>query len=110
MRKSMIGAAVIAGLTLSGCANMNQQTHRNCEVRSKDVLYNVSEGTTDRTKRVSTSCGTFDVEDALEVGHFNSYDLWTSLQEGEVYDIKTGGHRIGFLSTFPIVLEVHGPK
>mgnify|MGYP002621951030 CR=1 FL=1 len=35
-----------------------------------------------------------------------SVALWAQIQEGERYDFRTGGYRIGFFSQFPYVLEV----
>ncbi|QIG61569.1 hypothetical protein SEA_XIMENITA_60 [Mycobacterium phage Ximenita] len=103
-------AAVVTTLTVPGCANGNQEWHSGCTVKAKDVLLSGSNGDTSRTKRLTTTCGSFDVEDAIEVGHFNSWDLWAQLEVGKTYDLFTGGPRIGFLSTFPIVLDVRPAK
>ncbi len=100
-------AAAIAGAAaVSGCATSNQEWHNGCKVVAKDTLYSSTEGNTTRTKRVTTSCGSFNVEDAIEVGHFNSWDLWQQLEVGKTYDLFTGGPRVGFFSMFPVVLEV----
>lgn len=109
MRKRAL-AILAAGVILTGCAASNQQWHTNCEVTGKDTLYKSTDGDTHRVKRVSTSCGAYDVEDAWEVGQFDSWDAWQKLQVGKTYDIKTGGPRIGILDSFPIVLDVKGPK
>ncbi|QGJ92459.1 hypothetical protein SEA_WYATT2_55 [Mycobacterium phage Wyatt2] len=104
--RKLAALAAVGALTLVGCASQNQHWEYGCKVTSKDMLYSSSDGDTSRTKRISTSCGAFDVEDALEVGHFNSYDLWAKLEEGKTYDLKVGGIRNGFFSMFPTVLEV----
>ncbi|NKZ90495.1 hypothetical protein GS966_11175 [Rhodococcus hoagii] len=88
--------------TLTGCANTNQQTHHDCTVQAKERL--VSNGSSGE-KRVMTTCGVFAVEDSF-AGGFNSYDTWAKLTEGQTFDIRTGGHRVGWLSMFPTVLEV----
>ncbi|WP_124712992.1 hypothetical protein [Mycolicibacterium nivoides] len=107
MRKGIVAAMLVGALSLVGCATQNQHWERGCKVQSKDMLYGSdSEGATKRTKRISTTCGAFDVEDAIEVGHMNSYDLWAKLEEGKSYDLKVGGLRNGFFSMFPTVLEV----
>lgn len=103
--KRIIATAAVA-VSLSGCAATNQQWHNACTIQAKDVLYSGSQGDTSRTKRLSTSCGSFDVEDALSVGQFDSWDIWQQLEVGKVYDLKTGGPRIGLLSIFPTVIEV----
>ncbi|ARQ95496.1 secreted protein [Mycobacterium phage Shandong1] len=102
--------AVAATLTVPGCASSNQQWHNGCTVKAKDTLYSSSDGNTSRTKRLTTSCGSFDVEDAVEVGHFTSWDLWQQLEVGKTYDLFTGGKRIGWLSMFPTVLDVRPAK
>ncbi|QOC56719.1 hypothetical protein SEA_TYSON_54 [Mycobacterium phage Tyson] len=105
--RKLAALAAVGALTLVGCASQNQHWEYGCKVTSKDMLYDSdSEGKITRTKRISTSCGAFNVEDALSVGHFNSYDLWAKLQEGKTYDLKVGGIRNGFFSMFPTVLEV----
>ena len=110
MRKRAIAAlaasAVALSLPLSSCAFMGKAWHSNCEVTAKDQIMEMRDGNSSRVKRVSTTCGSFNVEDAIEVGHFNSWDLWQKLEVGKIYDIQTGGARAGFLSMFPVVLQV----
>ncbi len=48
---------------------------------SADVLYSSSDGNTSREYRLSTSCGTFAVEDTV-AGGFDSWDLWQSPRRG----------------------------
>ncbi|CPS04151.1 Uncharacterised protein [Mycobacteroides abscessus subsp. abscessus] len=102
------------GISASACATSNQEWHRDCTVLSKDTLYDTSGSnghtSTTRKNRLSTSCGAFSVDDAWEVGSFNSWDLWARLEQGKVYDLKTGGYRNGFMGMFPVVLEIKGPK
>ena len=107
MRSKVIASTAILGLMLfSGCTMMNQQEHTDCLVQSKDIVLDGNEdGGIKKTKRVSTTCGSFDVEDNL-AGGFDSWDLWAKLEVGKSYDIKAGGYRIGFFSQFPHVLEV----
>lgn len=93
---------------LTGCSFVNNQVHHDCTVQKKDVLQKVSgdkHGTsTSFERRLITSCGTFIVEDSLN-GGFSSYDTWNALQEGKVYDIETGGFRVGFFGSFPTVVK-----
>jgi hypothetical protein len=105
--KTIAAAAILT--TLSGCAFQNQQWHADCTVQAKDVLQKV-EGNKDGTstsfeRRLSTSCGVFNVSDSL-AGNFSSYDTWNHLEVGKTYDIRTGGYRVGVFSMFPTVLEV----
>lgn len=107
MRRAVIIAA--AALTLSGCSLQNQAWHNDCRIDGKDILYSTTDGNSSRTNRLTTSCGTFNVDSSLG-GGFNSWDNWSRLQVGKVYDLKTGGYRVGILSTFPTVIEIRGPK
>ncbi|GAB4677625.1 hypothetical protein [Mycobacterium avium] len=109
-RQAVTAATVaLAVLAAGGCSTINHQVHRGCKVTGKDMLYGTSgdrNGTrTTRTKRLSTTCGTFNVSDNI-AGGFNSYDLWAQLEVGHVYDIETGGYRIGFFGQFPTVTKV----
>ncbi|AXQ53070.1 hypothetical protein SEA_RANDO14_50 [Mycobacterium phage Rando14] len=107
MRKRLAAVAVatVAVITLpSACSLVNQQEHTGCTVTAKDTLYEANDGNATRTKRVSTTCGSFDVEDSI-AGGFNSWDLWQQLEVGKAYDLKTGGYRFGLTSTFPTLLE-----
>ncbi|QPL13931.1 hypothetical protein SEA_NANCYRAE_56 [Gordonia phage NancyRae] len=100
--------AVVLGVAVAvsaGCSNFNQEWHTGCTVTGKDTLYAGSGGDTQREYRLSTSCGTFTVGDTL-AGGFNSWDTWTQLREGETYDLRTGGYRIGLFSQFPTVIEI----
>lgn len=111
MRKRAIAMLAGGAVSLVGCAAQNQEWHTGCTVTAKDILVDISGSdgntSTTRTKRVSTDkCGSFDVSDALSVGQFDSWDLWTKLEVGKKYDIKSGGYRVGFFSMFPTVLEV----
>ena len=50
-------------------------------------------------------CGTFFVKDALFALRFNSADTYSSLKEGESYQFRTQGFRLGITSTFPNILD-----
>ncbi|QFG10286.1 secreted protein [Mycobacterium phage DyoEdafos] len=110
MKALVIAAAVAVGLSMSACATQDQHWETGCKVTDKQILTDVSGSngstSTTRTKRLSTSCGAFNVEDAWEAGSFNSYDLWSKLEVGKTYDLKVGGIRNGFFSMFQTVLEV----
>lgn len=102
---ALVAAAATSAITLAGCSTMNREMHSGCRVTHKEILYSVSDGTSHRTKRLSTTCGTFNVGDSL-AGGFGSYDTWNQLEEGKVYDIETGGYRFGIFDQFPTVVRV----
>lgn len=108
MKKIKLLAAAVTGalaVALTACSTANQEWHNGCQVTGKDVLYSSTNGTTTRDYRLSTSCGTFEVGDSI-AGGFNSWDTWQALEVGKVYDIRTGGYRVGWASVFPTVLEI----
>lgn len=98
------GAGAVAA-ALTSCSLQNQEWHNGCTVQGKDVLYSHVDGTSSREYRLSTSCGAFSVDDSV-AGGFNSWDTWEALEVGKVYDIRTGGYRIGFVGAFPTVIEI----
>lgn len=88
----------------------SRTTVESCTVTSKDRGVSItSDGdgnTTSSTNyRVYSSCGTFEVQDNLFLGKFNSADTYGALVEGETYDFDVIGWRNGFLSLFPNILE-----
>ena len=50
-------------------------------------------------------CGTFVVKDTLFALRFNSADTYSSLKDGESYQFRTQGFRLGITSTFPNILD-----
>lgn len=105
--KRAIAAAAVAAMLTTGCSLMNHKAHTDCRVIAKEMLYN-THGTdgnthTTRTKRLSTTCGVFDVRDSLAAG-WQSYDIWSQLEVGHVYDIETGSFRSPF--SLPVVTKV----
>lgn len=96
-----VSLALAIGLAAPACAYTNHQT-QTCTVNGKDRTQN-SESVSEM--RVYTDCGTFVVEDNFISG-FNSADLFGRLQPGTLYEIKSGGYRVGVMSMFPTILEV----
>lgn len=109
--KLLIAAAAgaVIAAALPACSYSNQEWHNDCKVIGKDILTSTSGNNgqvhTTRTKRLSTSCGAFNVGDSL-AGGFNSWDTWQALEVGGTYNIHTGGPRIGWADVFPTVLEI----
>ncbi|WNM68993.1 hypothetical protein SEA_TRIBLETROUBLE_52 [Mycobacterium Phage TribleTrouble] len=109
MKIKALAAVAAVTVAAAGCSMTNQQWHNDCRVVGKDIFTDVSGSngntSTTRTKRLTTTCGSFNVEDTL-AGGFNSWDTWQSLTVGKTYDIRTGGIRLGVASMFPTVLEI----
>lgn len=101
MKKKLAALVVAASLFLTGCASMNQQT-QTCTVIGKEA---VRSGDGNQYRVYTENCGTLSVQDSISVGRWDSADLYGTIQEGETYEVLTGGYRNGFLSMFPNILE-----
>lgn len=104
MRRTMRGLAALtiaatATLGLAGCGIQYDGGTTGCTVTDKYVALSGKK----TEKRISTSCGVFNVEDELSQGHWNSADLYGQLEIGKTYDFEAYGYRNGFLSAFPNV-------
>lgn len=92
--------AVVGGVSLS---YMNAQT-QTCTVTEKDRTRD-SEGKSDM--RVYTDeCGVMRVQDMFFAGEWNSADLFSKIKEGQTYEMKTTGFRVGIVSSFPTIREI----
>jgi hypothetical protein len=55
---------------------------------------------------VYTDKGTYKLEDDLFRGNFYSSDTYGKLKQDSTYTFKTSGYRIGFMSSYPNIIEV----
>jgi hypothetical protein len=55
---------------------------------------------------VYTDKGTLKLEDDLLRGNFYSSDVYGKLKQDSTYTFKTSGYRIGFVSSYPNIIEV----
>ena len=96
-------AAIFSTLLIIGVSYaMNRNEVGPCTVTGKESV--VAEG--DNQYRVYTEeCGTFIVKDTLFALRFNSADTYSSLKDGESYQFRTQGFRLGITSTFPNILD-----
>ena len=105
---ALVFAIGLGGIGFAVAANTHEETHKACLVESKDRAGKRDGGS---DMRVYTSCGVFEVSDAVLRGRFNSADVYAQLVEGRRYDVTTVGYRIPLISWFPNVLtasEVRG--
>lgn len=97
---ALLLAAMVVGFL--GIAIADYQTHHHptgCVVNGKDRAGKDSE------MRVYTdNCGVFVVQDATWIGHFNSADVYNSIEVGKSYDFDTIGMRIPLVSDFPNII------
>jgi hypothetical protein len=55
---------------------------------------------------VYTDKGTFKLEDDMFRGNFYSSDVYGKLKQDSTYKFKTAGYRIGWMSSYPNIIEV----
>jgi hypothetical protein len=55
---------------------------------------------------IYTNSGTFKLEDDLFRGNFYSSDVYGKIKQDSTYTFKTTGYRVGFLSSYPNIVEV----
>lgn len=96
-------AAIFSALLIIGLFyTMDRNEVGPCTVTGKESV--MVEG--NNQYRVYTEeCGTFIVKDTLFAPRFNSADTYSSLKDGESYQFRTQGFRLGITSTFPNILD-----
>ena len=104
--KIIVGAmfvTIFSALLIVGASyTMNRNEVGPCTVTGKESV--MVEG--NNQYRVYTEeCGTFAVSDTLFPLRFNSADTYSSLKDGESYQFRTQGFRLGITSTFPNILN-----
>jgi hypothetical protein len=55
---------------------------------------------------VYTDKGTFSLEDDMFRGNFYSSDVYGKLKQDSIYKFTTSGYRIGFINSYPNIIEV----
>lgn len=91
----------LAAAALAGCGIQYDGNTTGCTVTDKYVSTSGNGDGVGTQKRVSTTCGVFQVEDELSQGSWNSADVYASIQVGKTYDFEAYGFRNGFWSAFP---------
>jgi hypothetical protein len=105
----IIAGAVIAaaGVGIASGINYAYSTHeKTCTVSGKEVVVTGNGEDVKHQMRVHTDdCGSFRVGDAALKGKFTSSDTYGKLKEGHRYTFKYYGHRSGWRSAFPNIIE-----
>jgi len=91
------------GLGITGYANVNTIT---AKVEGKERITESNGKHFDSYYLVYTDKGTLKLEDDLFRGNFYSSDEYGKLRQDSTYTFKTSGYRIGFLSSYPNIIEV----
>ena len=93
----------LAGLTLVAMAAVTYpytSVYEHKSVRVTDKLKNKA-----GESLVYTDKGTFKVVDTWAFLRFNSSDILGKIEEGQVYNFKASGQRIGFLSWYENIIS-----
>ena len=94
---------VAIGFGITGYANVNTIT---AKVEGKERITESSGDKIESFYLVYTDKGTFKLEDDLFRGNFYSSDVYGKLRQDSTYTFKTSGYRIGFVSSYPNIIEV----
>ena len=98
--------AVVAGLLGADYAlqKSSEDTVR-VTVTGKDVITSGSDGNVSSKYLIYADNETFENEDALWYGKYNSSDVQRTLEAGKTYDLKVNGYRIPFFSVYRNILK-----
>jgi hypothetical protein len=91
------------GFGITGYGNVNTI---NVKVEGKERITESVGKDIESFYLVYTDKGTFKLEDDLFRGNFYSSDVYGKLKQDSTYTFKTSGYRIGFLSSYPNIIEV----
>lgn len=101
------GSLIVAGVGAGAAINYAYSEHEaTCTVSGKEVVVKHTDSGVKSQMRVHTDdCGSFRVGDAALKGKFTSSDTYGKLKEGHTYKLKYYGHRSGWRSAFPNIIE-----
>tara|TARA_B110000503_G_scaffold9447_1_gene12806 strand:- start:159 stop:491 length:333 start_codon:yes stop_codon:yes gene_type:complete len=108
MNKSIIILVVVLIIGLIGfqiSAYTNVETFT-VKVEGKERITEKSGDNIESFYLVYTDKGTFKLEDDILRGNFYSSDVYGKLRQDSTYTFKTAGYRIGYMSSYPNIIEV----
>lgn len=94
----------IIGFNISAYFNVKTLT---VKLDGKERIIDKSGDNIESFYLVYTDKGTFKLEDDWFRGNFYSSDVYGKLKQDSTYTFKTAGYRIGFLSSYPNIIEVN---
>ena len=108
MTKSII--FLVVAITIGSIAfKISSYTNVNtieAKVEGKERIVKKSGDDIESFYLVYTDKGTFKLEDDMFRGNFYSSDVYGKLKQDSTYNFKTSGYRIGFMSSYPNIIEV----
>ena len=98
--------AIIIGSIAFSISSYNNVETVTAKVEGKDRITEQSGDRINSFYLVYTDKGTFKLEDDLFRGNFYSSDVYGKIKQDSTYTFKTSGYRIGFMSSYPNIIEV----
>lgn len=103
---TILVVAIIIGGIAFGITGYAHVTEVKVKVEGKERITEQSGDNIESFYLVYTDKGTFKLEDDLFQGNFYSSDVYGKIKQDSTYTFKTSGYRIGFLSSYPNIIEV----
>jgi len=105
------GIIILVAVLIIGLVAFNIKSYNNVEtvtvrVEGKERITEQSGEKLNSFYLVYTDKGTFKLEDDMFRGNFYSSDVYGKLRQDSTYTFKTSGYRIGYMSSYPNIIEV----
>jgi hypothetical protein len=106
--KLLAGFAIVAGGLVGVDYGIQKSTEETVQVTvtGKDVIVTGSDKSTDSKYLVYTNSETFENEDALFYGKFNSSDFQRKLEVNKTFNLTVNGWRIPFFSSYRNIVKM----
>jgi hypothetical protein len=101
----LVVAMIVGGIAFEISSYTNVNIFE-AKVEGKERITEKSGDNIESFYLVYTDKGTFKLEDDIFRGNFYSSDVYGKLKQDSTYKFKTSGYRIGFISSYPNIIEV----
>jgi hypothetical protein len=101
----LVAAIIIGGIAFE-IKSYNTVNTITAKVEGKERITEQSGNTVNSFYLVYTDKGTFKLEDDMFRGNFYSSDVYGKIKQDSTYTFKTSGYRIGWMSSYPNIIEV----
>ena len=103
---TILVVAIIIGSIAFSISSYNNVETVTAKVEGKERITEQSGDRINSFYLVYTDKGTFKLEDDMFRGNFYSSDVYGKLRQDSTYTFKTSGYRIGYMSSYPNIIEV----
>jgi hypothetical protein len=101
----LVVAMIVGGIAFEISSYTNVNTFE-AKVEGKERITEKSGDNIESFYLVYTDKGTFSLEDDMFRGNFYSSDVYGKLKQDSIYKFTTSGYRIGFINSYPNIIEV----